>query len=446
MVNMFKRFINRHLNDKKFSDILTGSSWAVGARILAIFLGFVINIIIARVYGAEALGVFTFVESTLILVTVFTLVGTNTSILRLIPEHMIKYSASSAYCVYNKILKMIFLISASVFIVFFVFSDSIAERILLKNNLAYYLTLLALFIPFKSLLLYNTQALRGLELIKEFAVIIVLPHILHICLLVCLTFIINEKDLPVLTFLSSVAITSIAGWGIMNTSFKKRLNVTDIIHDERVSKIFSISLPMLMTSATTYVIGQTGVIFLTIFRSETEVGYYGVAVKMATVTSFILASVNSVIAPKFSELFHSEKIEELLYIAKKSTKLIFWLTLPISVTLLLFGRHALSLFFGADFIAAYPALAVLLFGQFFNSISGSTMLFMNMTNRQVLMRNIIIIAAILQISLSFFLIPKMGTLGAAIATSASLVFWNLVTLAYLKHTYGKTTGYIPSTR
>jgi len=211
---MFKRFINRHLNDKKFSDILTGSSWAVGARILAIFLGFVINIIIARVYGAEALGVFTFVESTLILVTVFTLVGTNTSILRLIPEHMIKYSASSAYCVYNKILKMIFLISASVFIVFFVFSDSIAERILLKNNLAYYLTLLALFIPFKSLLLYNTQALRGLELIKEFAVIIVLPHILHICLLVCLTFIINEKDLPVLTFLSSVAITSIAGWGI----------------------------------------------------------------------------------------------------------------------------------------------------------------------------------------------------------------------------------------
>jgi O-antigen/teichoic acid export membrane protein len=446
MANMFKRFINRHLNDKKFSEILTGSSWAVGARILAIFLGFVINIIIARVYGAKALGVFTFVESTLILVTVFTLVGTNTSILRFIPEHMIKYSTSSAYCVYKKILKIIFLMSVSSFIVFFVFSDSIAERILLKNNLAYYLTLLALFIPFKSLLLYNTQALRGLKLIKEFAAIIVLPHILHICLLAGLTFIIDEKDLPVLTFLSSVAIASIVGWGIMNSSFKKRLKVTDIIYDEPVSKIFAISLPMLMTSATTYVIGQTGVIFLTIFRTETEVGYYGVAVKMATVTSFILASVNSVIAPKFSELFHSEKIEELFYIAKKSTKLIFWLTLPISVTLLLCGRHALSIFFGADFIAAYPALAVLLFGQFFNSISGSTMLFMNMTNRQVLMRNIIIIAAILQISLSFFLIPKMGTLGAAIAAAASLVFWNLTTLAYLKHTYGKTTGYIPSIR
>jgi O-antigen/teichoic acid export membrane protein len=446
MANMFKRFINRHLNDKKFSEILTGSSWAVGARILAIFLGFVINIIIARVYGAKALGVFTFVESTLILVTVFTLVGTNTSILRFIPEHMIKYSTSSAYCVYKKILKIIFLMSVSSFIVFFVFSDLIAERILLKNNLAYYLTLLALFIPFKSLLLYNTQALRGLKLIKEFAAIIVLPHILHICLLAGLTFIIDEKDLPVLTFLSSVAIASIVGWGIMNSSFKKRLKVTDIIYDERVSKIFAISLPMLMTSATTYVIGQTGVIFLTIFRTETEVGYYGVAVKMATVTSFILASVNSVIAPKFSELFHSEKIEELFYIAKKSTKLIFWLTLPISVTLLLCGRHALSIFFGADFIAAYPALAVLLFGQFFNSISGSTMLFMNMTNRQVLMRNIIIIAAILQISLSFFLIPKMGTLGAAIAAAASLVFWNLTTLAYLKHTYGKTTGYIPSIR
>ena len=446
MVVIIKRFIESHLNDKKFSDILTGSSWAVGARILAIILGFVINIIIARVYGAEVLGVFTFVESTLILVTIFTLVGTNTSILRFIPEHLVKYSASSAYCVYKKVWRIVFLISASALIVFFIFSEPIAEKILLKYNLAYYLMVLALFIPFKSLLLYNTQALRGLKLIKEFAFIIVLPHILHICILSGLISIIDLKDLPILTYLSSIAIASIVGWGMMNTGFKKRLKTTDIIHDERVSDIFSISLPMLMTSAMTYVIGQTGVIFLTIFRSETEVGYYGVAVKMATVTSFILASVNSVIAPKFSELFHAGRIDELFYIAKRSTKFIFWLTLPISVTLLLCGRHILSIFFGADFIAAYPALAVLLFGQFFNSISGSTMLLMNMTNRQVLMRNIILISAILQISFSFFLIPIMGTLGAAIAAASSLVFWNLTTLAYLRNKCGKTTGYLPGIR
>lgn len=448
MIYRLKRLLAIHLNDRKnFSDILTGTSWAAGARILAIVLGFVINIIIAKVYGSKVLGTLAFAESTLILVTIFTTMGTNTAILRLIPEHLIKYSPSSAYSIYMKIQKMVLSISIVVCIVFFLFSESIAETILSKKHFAYYLMLIAVFIPFKSLLLYNIQALRGLKLIKEFAAIIVMPHVLNIALLVSFaTFVDGKKDIPILSFLLSIAIAAVIGWVVMNISFKKMLQRTDVIHDERISKIISISFPMLLTSTMTYITGQSGVIILIIFRSETEVGFYSVAVKLATATSLILASVNSVIAPKLSELFHTEKIEELFYIAQKSTKLIFFLSLPILMFLLIGGRYILSTFFGTDFVIAYPALAVLLFGQFINSSSGSTMLFMNMTDRQVLMRNIIFISAILQIGLNFILIPQMGMLGAAIAATFTLAFWNLTTIIYLKITYGKTTGYLPKFR
>ena len=58
-------------------------------------------------------------------------------------------------------------------------------------------------------------------------------------------------------------------------------------------------------------------------------------------------------APKFSELFHYQKIDELFYVAKKSAKLIFWTTSPIIIFLIVMGKPVLSLLYGNDFVAAY---------------------------------------------------------------------------------------------
>jgi O-antigen/teichoic acid export membrane protein len=136
-----------------------------------------------------------------------------------------------------------------------------------------------------------------------------------------------------------------------------------------------------------FVIGQTGVIMLGMFRSEAEVGYYAIAVKLGTLTAFILNAVNSMAAPKFSELFHSEKMDELTYVAKKSAKLIFWTTAPILLGLIILGKSELKIAFGAEFVVAYPALVLLVLGQFVHSISGGPGLFMNMTVNQKVFRN-----------------------------------------------------------
>jgi O-antigen/teichoic acid export membrane protein len=105
----------------------------------------------------------------------------------------------------------------------------------------------------------------------------------------------------------------------------------------------AISFPMLMTATMAFVIGQTGVIMLGMFRSEAEVGYYAIAVKLGTLTAFILHAVNSMAAPRFSELFHSDKMDELFHVAKKSAKLIFWTTAPILLGLIVLGKPVLKI-------------------------------------------------------------------------------------------------------
>ena len=150
------------------------------------------------------------------------------------------------------------------------------------------------------------------------------------------------------------------------------MEVTDKIGEVSLTKVISVSVPMLMTTAMGFLIGQTGVVILGMYRGEAEVGYYAIAVKLAMLTAFTLQAINSMAAPKFADLYHSGKIEELLYVAQKSAKLIFWTSVPVLLTLLFFGKFLLTFLFGKEFVVAYIAMAVLVVGQFVNAISGST--------------------------------------------------------------------------
>jgi O-antigen/teichoic acid export membrane protein len=147
--------------------------------------------------------------------------------------------------------------------------------------------------------------------------------------------------------------------------------------------------------------------------------------------------------PKFSELFYSDKMDELFYVAKRSAKLIFWTTVPILLGFLILGRPILHFAFGHEFTVAYPALVLLVMGQFVHSISGATGLFMNMTGKQNVFRNIVIAVAAVNVALNLLLTQSFGIYGAAVAAMVSLAGWNIATLCYIKLKFGKTTGYFP---
>jgi O-antigen/teichoic acid export membrane protein len=299
------------------------------------------------------------------------------------------------------------------------------------------------FLVFISLALLNTEAVRGLRLIRVFALMQLFPQGFTLFFLVFLGFLWGSMDIPVYATLGGFATTGLTGWLIMESAFRKRRQPADVIHPMSARKILTISFPMLMTTTMSIVSSETGVIMLGMFRSEAEVGYYAIAVKLSTLTSFVLNAVNSMAGPKFSELFHCNKMEELFHVAKKSSKLIFWTTVPILLGFILWGKTILGNFFGHEFAVVYPALVILSLGQFVNSVSGATGLFMNMTGNQNIFRNIMLVAALVNIAMNLLLTPQYGASGAAAAAMLSLAVWNLATLVYMKMKFGMTTGYFP---
>ena len=85
MISFLRRKIHNLVSDQKFSEIMRGSVWALGTKVLATGLGLITTVIIARFYGADVLGIVAVLQSFLMLATIFTVMGTKSSILRLIP-------------------------------------------------------------------------------------------------------------------------------------------------------------------------------------------------------------------------------------------------------------------------------------------------------------------------------------------------------------------------
>jgi len=443
MFNFLKRKYTNLVTDTSFSEILTGSVWSFSAQIMAAALGMANSIIVARFYGASILGVVAMLNSFLMLTTIFTVLGTNTSILRLIPEHTARHSPSSAFRVYRK--TQYFVASISVFTGAYLFfaSGFIADALFSKPHLSTFFAIAAAFVLFQSLVQLNAQAIRGLRLIKAFAFLQVLPFISKLTILIFITIFFFNPYNPVYAMFASIAVTALAGIWIMNHTFKQKMQPADSVSDLPLKDILRLSLPMLMTATMYFVIGQTGVIILGVFKSEADVGYYAVAVRLATLTTYILQATGSMAAPKFSELFHTGKMDELFHVAQKSTKLILWTTTPIMLILLFLGLPVIHFMYGAEFTQSYPALTILLVGYFVSMASGANGLFMNMTGNQNVFRNIMLVAAAINIGLNLLLIPRFGIYGAALAATISLTVWNITTLLYMKLKFGRTTGYFP---
>jgi O-antigen/teichoic acid export membrane protein len=441
-----RKRVQNVLSDSHFKEILVGSFWALLAQAGATLLALAVSIIVARFYGAEQLGILAIMQAVMTLAMIFTLAGTGTAILRLIPEHVTRYSTRSAFVLFRQIQSFVVATSIFVGIIIFVGADLIATSVFNKPELTIIFRLLSLAVVFRSSLELSTQAARGLRSIKAYSSLRLIAPFVMLVVLLILSPVRASPATAVHAQILAWVIAGLLGALFVYRLFQHKLSSDGSVKEVSLRELLKLSSPMMMTASVQFVIAQTGVLMLGIYGTEADVGFYAVAVKLATLTSFLLTAINSMSAPKFAELHSSDSIDDLFRVARNSTRLIFWSTIPILLTLIVAGREILALLFGSDFQVAYTALAILVGGQFINSVSGSNGIFMNMTGAQNAFRNILIVAATANVLICWALIPLLGMEGAAIAATSCYAIWNLGATLYIKRHYGRTILYIPFDR
>jgi O-antigen/teichoic acid export membrane protein len=434
---------NDFLRDKHFGEIFSGSVLVFGAKIIATFIGLVTSVIVARYYGAEVVGVLALVNSFFAVVTVFTLMGTNTSILRLIPEYTVKYSYASAYKLYKKTRLVVILLSVILGIGLFFLSDWIAGFVFDRPDLGFLFMIASGVLVFKTLQNFSMQGIRAVQRIKAFALIQLITPIVYLILLIIFTFAYYNKYVPVyLQFINAIILALVSLW-IITKTFKSKADSKEAIEIPSFKEILSISFPMFLTASIFVIMGQLATLMIGMFEAEEEVGYYATALKIATLTTFVLQAINTVVAPKFSELYHQGKIDDLFEVAKKSTKLIFWSALPLILIFVVFGKWIIIQLYGVEFEKSFPILLILSVGLFVNAIAGSVGYFMNMCGYEKTLRNVMFVSIIVAIVVNLILIPKIGVFGAAIATTITQVLWNITLTIFIKKKFSHSFLYLP---
>jgi len=194
--------------------------------------------------------------------------------------------------------------------------------------------------------------------------------------------------------------------------------------------LINLSFPMLLSSSLLMLNQWMDSLMLGYFLNEEEVGLYNVALRISNLVMIPLFAVNAVAAPKFAEDYSKDGRTSLQGTVSQASKMIFLLSIPLVVVLGIGGEFALSIF-GEEYTASYLPLLILLIGQAVNVSAGSVMNLLQMTGYEKLGNRIVLASTVTNIVLNVLLIPLYGAIGAAIATSASLVMWNVLGIIYV---------------
>lgn len=197
----------------------------------------------------------------------------------------------------------------------------------------------------------------------------------------------------------------------------------------------AVSWPLFLLSLFQEASNQIDLILLGALRSAADAAHFTAAARLSTLASFGLVAIATVSAPAIASAFHRDDRQALARIATLNARLSLAFAAALVLVLALFGKLALAAF-GPTFPAAYPVLAVFLFGAMLNAFTGNVANFMLMTGHERPAAAIMAAALLVAAVVDFLLIPGLGATGAAIGAVSGLVTWNLLMLVYVRRTIG----------
>jgi len=408
---------------------------------LGLIVGYGFAIYITNQYGAYVFGQYV---TALLVVEIFSIIsrlGVDTSLVRFVSKYAQKGAVNLINQLYFKSVAIVTFAAIFFTLLLVFFSLEIAEFMNLERE---YLVIVSFsFIPLV-LFYMNVQAIRGLKKMVSYSLLNNVAITFGVFLFLVLFSVFTASEmLPIYAYVSSVFILTMLSYFLW---FNHKSKVSIVNSDDEMplstNELLMTSFPLLLGQSMMIIMGKVDLFMLANMSSSDQVGIYNIALKLSMLSYMGLMAINSIAAPKFSEIYSSGDLDALKKIVQQSTKTIFWISLPVLTLLILFPEFILSMF-GEEFKIASFTLIILSVGKMVSAISGSVGTFLQMVGKQKVFQNILIFAAVVNIVLNYFLIPSHGIGGAAIASATSGIFWNVLMIIYIKRNFGFYTIYIP---
>ncbi len=401
------------------------STGTFSLKVTAAALAFLINISLARLLGAVGYGAYAYAIAWVRLLVVPAVLGLD----KLLVREVAACHARSIWGLMRGLLRradQAVLIASIGFALLGAFLGfALAER--LTPQMLTTLWIALLIIPLLAFTRLKQAALQGLQKVVRGLLPEMLVQPLLFLVLIGVVFLVaGERLSPPLAagmYALTAGLALLVGGRLLANALPKAVKEATPSYDMRAWSRSAV--PLLFVSGM-YILGiKISTIMLGSMSGAKAAGIYTVADQGAALIMYVLFAVSAPLAPTVASLFALRDMERLQRVVTKSARVIFLISLPIALVLIVFG-HWFLLVFGEDFTRGHVALTLLCVAQLTTAAVGPVGLLLTMTGHERDAAKGVAIGALLNVVLNALLIPKWSLEGAAVATAVSTATWNLL--------------------
>lgn len=407
------------------SKLIKGVMGTAGIRLAHAAIGFITAILLARMLGPSGYGTYTFVMALVGFLTIPSELGIPGLAVREIAVANARKDWGHMHGFLVRAHQGIAVLSAVLMsggaLALILAGDHLDP---VKRNCMWLGLLLVPLISFGAL---RAAMLRGLRkvLLGQLPEQIIRPAVLALLVVFLFAFSAQQPSAREVIAAQIAATAAAFIWGLF-TFLKHRPAELDASPPVfRTREWIKSTLPFGLSAMLLLINGRTDILALGIFREDVEVGVYRVAVQMSLPVIFALQAVNAIQAPHIAHLYSTGDMKRLQKMITRSSQAILAFAVPAVLLIVLFGQFLIRILFGAEYVEAYVPLVILAIGKLVSAGTGSVASLLNMTGHEHDTMRSILMAVVVNLVLNFALTPTLGIIGAAIATAATLVVWNL---------------------
>jgi O-antigen/teichoic acid export membrane protein len=404
--------------------------------IFSVAFGYVFKVYVARVIGAQQLGLYALGMTLVGFFGIFNTLGLPHSAVRFVA----KYQASGKYKELHALLwrGAGFLLLANLLLagVLLTVGRWIAVRFYHTPDLVKYLPLFALIMLFGVVNTFYGKVLAGYRDLKLRTIIVsFIGSPLNMLVAVALISLGIGLRGYLVAQIVSAAVVCMLLLAAVRSFTPAAARFLGHPGSSPTKEVWSFSVAMLGIGFLEFLMGQVDKVALGYYRGARQVGIYSVAAALVVYVPLALGSVNQIFASTIADLHTRGEHTLLTRLFQSLTKWVVGLTLPLALVVMIFAQPLMRIF-GHDFEVGWPILIIGTVGQLVNCGVGSVGFLLLMSGHEKrLIRTQIVMAAVMLVG-SASLVPLWGIYGAAVVAAITNIGMNLLNLLEVRKALG----------
>lgn len=416
-------FINKFVNARQYilnyraNKAIRDVQWSFLSIATSSLAHLLLRIALGKELGPSGLGTYTLVFTIYILGTEFAAFGYGSALTNYIAKYKNDTSKSKEYISSGVIGSIV---SGSIIgIILYSFSEFISISFFHTPEMVALLRITAVCFPFIAIQKVTLGTLNGFQKMNHFAMINILQNTLVFLISIFFVFFLK---MGVTGAVIGFAVPTVM-IGFMALLYLRKLFSlpSRILLVNVLKEITWFGFYLVLGNSINMINTQIGSLLIGRFMSDTDVGYYATAVVIMQGITLLPSAVQQVTTPAIATYYGKKEYSNIKKLVYATMLKIFLIEFTFLIFLAIFGKYIIVILFSEKFAPAYVPMLVLSLGYLMYAPWVSIGAIFASIGKVNLSFKLNGFCAVLNIILNILLIPKFGLIGAASATTFSLI-------------------------